>query len=1063
MRRTDPRSATWTSGRDRSACPDLEMLSAYIDGKLDEVSRGQIESHASRCEECYYLLRETSLTLPILDESDGRSWSWHWLAALAAALVLGLGLTAGWMEIRSRTNPVGSLVREVGERRLFEARLSGGFHYGPLVGSSRSGDIQASGMWKLVGAAGEIREKANANPTTENLRALASAHLLLGEVSEAIRILDDVVQESPRDATARSDLAAAYLTRAERENRADDWPMALESTEIALELEPGLKEALFNKALALEALHLSEQAIAAWELYESSFPDDEWLPAVREHLAELRQSGRQTSPPGASLQEARLEVEENLLGRWARSVSSGHESEAKDLLREAQVLAERYRSATNDTLLLDAMGPLSVPRPPEDLVAGHRFYAEGLDASKTDSWTKAWTAFASAASRLRSGHSPFYRWAMVQKGICEYYLERHDAALQSLDEALADAPGTYRALRARGLWIEGLIRFAEEQPYNALLLHRESLDLFKALGESEHAFMVQSLFGNDLWALGRRLEAWNEWIPSLAAGTQSLPPRRAYLLYWGIARASESTMPRVTLALTRQMVAAIRRTGADGDKGVVAAALTHLASISPTPQRTEEASRHLAEAESLIAGTPYEMRVLLEADIDKVRGRILAETDPEEAIRSLSSALAFYERSKERILMSNLLSQRADLWNHTGHAKEALQDAEAGLEHIRVIADHLPVGSERLRLATDADRLATQLIGGLVRAGLPQEGLFALEVTRALFHGGPDASHPLNAGRAERSLSRALPQGVLVVEFVLLGDDVASWTLTRDVDRFDLLHGSDCDSKRSHELGAWESWRRSSPRLAADCYRGLFGHLADELRRNPYVIVVPDGSLYDVPFSSLPTESGRGFGEDHVVSVAPSLFHVVRSPTPPSKKTPELVVVLGETGPALSQLGLPLLPGADTEAKAVEALYLGRYKEIRGRSALLDEIGGADVVHFAGHALQNDAAPELEALVLQGTDGAPELLYAHEIERLRLRPGVVVVLAGCRTGADASRGRTVAPGLVQAFLDAGVSTVIAAAREVDDRVSATFMPVLHQELVSGVAADRALQLDVSNA
>lgn len=211
----------------------------------------------------------------------------RWFGPLVGAGILTLSFAGAWRFLGRDQSSVESLVQEVGERRLFEARLSGGFRYGPVVGSVRSTDVQAGELWSLMARAGEIRELADSNPTKENLRALAVARLLLGEVDASVRLLQDLVDEEPRDASLRSDLAAAYLTRAEREDRAEDWSLALDAAKAALDLEPNLREALFNKALALESLPTPEEAIEAWESYEAAFPADEWLPAVRERLEQL--------------------------------------------------------------------------------------------------------------------------------------------------------------------------------------------------------------------------------------------------------------------------------------------------------------------------------------------------------------------------------------------------------------------------------------------------------------------------------------------------------------------------------------------------------------------------------------------------------------------------------------------------------------------------------------------------------------------------------------------------------------------------------------------------------
>ncbi len=79
----------------------------------------------------------------------------------------------------------------------------------------------------------------------------------------------------------RADLAAAYVTRSERLGRADDLPRALSAAEAALQADPRLLEALFNKALVLEHLGLREDARDTWEEYLRHDGTSAWADEVR--------------------------------------------------------------------------------------------------------------------------------------------------------------------------------------------------------------------------------------------------------------------------------------------------------------------------------------------------------------------------------------------------------------------------------------------------------------------------------------------------------------------------------------------------------------------------------------------------------------------------------------------------------------------------------------------------------------------------------------------------------------------------------------------------------------
>jgi CHAT domain-containing protein len=977
----------------------------------------------------------------------------------AATLMVALGLAAAGRTFLP-TAPMDRLARAAGPRRFFEARLSGSFRHGPRVGAKRAGEASDKERWSLAAAAAELAARAEKDPSTETSRALAGAHLFLGGTDQAVRLLEALVQEEPRNARLQCDLGAAYLTRAETPGHADDPPKALEAALTALQLAPASREALFNKALALAAMNLRAPADEAWQAYEAAFPDDEWLPAVHEHRETLRAQSRAPAGEATSVQEMRRKVEDELLGRWAACASAGDAAGAQQQLADARRLAAEYRSRTADALLAESTAALDVAGRTAELAAGHGAYAAGLEASRRDSWTAAREAFVTAERRLRAAGSPFARWATLQKAICAYYLGRHADALRELDGAVRGAPAEYRALRARALWVFGLVHYVDGRPFEGSLAHRESVALFAALGEEENAAFVHSLLGNDWAALGRTADAWSEWTAALRFSDAVEEPRRVHLLFWSMARASQPTLPRVALCLARQMVRQIRsHAAAASDDAVLASALVELARMADAADAADEVPADLTEAERLVASGPADMRPALEADLAFVRGQALSRNDPERAVVALSSALEFYRTVDERFDRAALLTQRARLLAGLGRDADALADSAEGLSDLRRAAAQLPPGSSRLKLAAQADRLATQLIQALVRAQRPGQALLALEEVRALAHGGRAGDAWTRRFRSLDEMSRRIPNGMLIVEFVIVDRDVAVWALSRDLQRFELQPGAADALRREVQRFRSEIVNLASgARAAAELHRRLFGWLEATLERYDSVIVVPDGALFGVPFGMLVESSGQRMGARHAVCLAPSLFHVLRRSAPRARGARSAAVIVGEAGETLHSLGLPPLPAALPEGRAVAALHAGsRVFESTEADGVGRVLEGSDVIHFAGHALKNLGAPELDALVLPGRHGRPTLVYARDVERLTLRPGTVVVLAACRTGANASDSRVMAPGLAQALLDAGASAVVAALWDVDDRASERVMPRLHRELAAGTPVERALQ------
>jgi len=166
-----------------------------------------------------------------------------------------------------------------------------------------------------------------------------------------------------------------------------------------------------------------------------------------------------------------------------------------------------------------------------------------------------------------------------------------------------------------------------------------------------------------------------------------------------------------------------------------------------------------------------------------------------------------------------------------------------------------------------------------------------------------------------------------------------------------------------------------------------------------------------------------------------------------------------EFDPKLSSL--PLLPGAEAEARGVAALYptsrllIGR--EATKREFLADAAASA-IVHFAGHGVVRPDAPLLSHLVLarDSSDETAGTLTARELFDLRLPKTRLAILSGCHTGNGRLSDTEGASSLARALFAAGVPAVVASLWAVDDRETAEFFASYHRRLAAGADPTSAL-------
>ncbi|HJS57352.1 MAG TPA: zf-HC2 domain-containing protein, partial [Vicinamibacteria bacterium] len=258
-----------------SPCPDPGLIAAHADRRLSGDEAARMDAHIAGCPDCYEVFAETvqfgladagaeprrkGVLLTFAQRPAFRIAAG--LAAAAAALFVALTTfrTAG-PSTHGAVPLVTELAQGIGERRFIEPRLTG-FNYGRLI-VLRSGDTQRgldAQPPAVLSAVAKIRERAENDPSPEALGALGITYLVSGDVAAAVKALESASEQDPKNARLLSDLSAAYFARATQADEPADIPKALEAAEKAIALEDPPQEAWFNRAIALEGLHLVDAA-----------------------------------------------------------------------------------------------------------------------------------------------------------------------------------------------------------------------------------------------------------------------------------------------------------------------------------------------------------------------------------------------------------------------------------------------------------------------------------------------------------------------------------------------------------------------------------------------------------------------------------------------------------------------------------------------------------------------------------------------------------------------------------------------------------------------------------
>jgi CHAT domain-containing protein len=939
----------------------------------------------------------------------------------------------------------------------------------------------------------------------ERLQAQALVAFAAGRLDSAISKLLLAADLKPDSSRALSDLAALYLARAHQAGSPHDLLLALSAAERALEKQPGLHEASFNRAVALERLFLRESAREAWYLYSKADAGTRWEHDARDHWARaglrpppddlhrqspsLQAAAHRANPAGLAAvvkrfpQAARELVEDQLLSYWGTSVLAGQATEAEQALATARSLALALASVSGEGMPADAVaaidraagGPAS--RQVRQLAHGHAAYQAGLSLYRRDEYESAKLRFEDAATSLAAAGSPFLAAALLQRARCDYQHANYGRVLAMLEPLVEDRHHElHLALRGRALRVVALVHAISGRPVEALDRCAKARALFQQLHEQANLAGVDALAAEVFRYLGERDAAWHSLYRALQETYESgeLVPSNEALeaASWLAVQEGASA---AALAFQDEFVLAVRRSGSPL---WLAEALCERAGLRATDGRTAAALGDLASAHRSAEQTrDRRTRRVALGDIYFAEGKVRRLIDPRQALPPLRAAVDLYRQTAFRHRVAEVLLEQA-LANlavrQDDEAERALEAAAAERELLR-----LEIRGEQERASYFAQMrevFARLILFEADRRGDAEAAFNYAERSRGRLlldaassspgaHGPPaevKGGEPLTA----RDIEQALPATDVLIESAFAGDRLLVWVVRREGMRLMDLHLAARDleglAKRFvaalREDGDWLA-------LATTLFERLINPIAAHLPPGSTLVLALDGPLRDVPFAALrDPSSGRFLIQDHPILAAPSATLYLRS----LDRDRELMLqplraALIVADPSVDHRLFPnlqALPGARDEASTVSRILHHSVVLVGEQATLpgfLARAGSASFVHFAGHAVADVQYPLLSRLLFTPTGADHGVLYAREIFHQRFARTRLVVLAACRGAAPLFVGGEEVSSLAAPFLVTGVPAVLASRWNLDDRDSLPFFRGFYSHLAAGEDAATALR------
>lgn len=377
----------------------------------------------------------------------------------------------------------------------------------------------------------------------------------------------------------------------------------------------------------------------------------------------------------------------------------------------------------------------------------------------------------------------------------------------------------------------------------------------------------------------------------------------------------------------------------------------------------------------------------------------------------------------------------------------------------------------------------------------------------------------------EEIQNKVLREKQFILEYLINKDNLIIWVISKDkfsfvevpVSEKELTKKIDDFRKpfkalRDNPGGLFEIMPGLSSQNLNDLYNILFKPVSENIPENSELIIVPDGSLYSLPFETLVVERKESCDKNEVlfsdfsdnkyliqnynISYSPSASALDPGLLYQKKKNPGLYIGFGNpdfgtgaasktTGNSQIQAGsqnngdisssillfqggmddyLPPLPDTEPQVKNIEQLFKKQGKtEIYLRANATEEkfrskCSNYKYILLATHGLMDENDPMQSRLVFTLTSKSSDdgFLRASEILNMNIN-AELVVLSACETGLGQIKTGEGVIGLTRAFMYAGTPSIVVSLWNVESKSTAGLIERFYKKLLSGMNKAEALR------
>ncbi len=1052
-------------------------------------------------------------------------------AVAAGAAVLVIVSFLGWIvfSYRSDTQLVTQMLDHAYKNeRPLESRISN-LAYAPY-NVTRGGKAPLTDQRELDAAERISAPSAAGGDTAASLQNAGRVYLVKENFDQAIVQFEKARDLAPANAEIYSDLGAALLEKSKTLEKNDNGKSlelkskALETLSKAVELAPGLLAARFNKALCLQRLKMNPEAKNAWEEYIKLDPSSRWTKEAERNL-ELLSSERQSRSAEEILQDFLAARERRDDNTAYQIVSDNREMISRKLIPQQLAFLFLTKPETERQTYLSALkylGQIEKERSGDTYVSEIAQYYEGLTPEKEEILRQAYRSLNEGYDRCLNGDwqaiDDFNEAQMKfdQAGdtwearLCDYWrgyvlfkLDRIGESTQVVTQLAEIAQAKdHKWLTAQAFsWLainsvsledyskaldhnrKALI-FAEEVSDLYLIekVSAQTADVYQRLGDFTRAAVYLSKAleaasqpdaskrqrSRDYDAAANMFFAMKNYHTALAykrasieAATITNEDSFFFTAYTGIASiyGNQGNYKEAYNAFDKSLEIAAGLRSESLRQKTLAYCKLQLAHIQRQEGNCGAALKNYGEAASYFDNNEFQA-----FSYDAHKGKLLCyyQNKDEDAFQAELPAIFFLFNGYRKKITEE--QSRNIFFNNEQSVYDIVIAHEFDRGNYVDAFDHSEESRARTLLDLQNSSIAASKKVSDEEIELPSETVKPLKL---------------------QEIQARMPARTQIVQYAVLADKTLIWLITKDdltVVKADITDSELYDivsdylgSIRNNDPSNIEKRKETAKKL----YELLITPIEGKLDAGKEICLIPDKILFRLPFSTLISPAnGNYFLANYQSFVSPSanIFLICSDKAGElGRSTDEQLLSIGNPDfdkEAFKELSsLDDLSDAEREVNDIARLYPHNVPltgKGASKSAVEKELGGASVIHFAGHYLVNEAQPALSGLVLAKDDQSSELkdslLANHEIMQGKLLSARLVVLSACQSGVERFYNGEGMAGSSRAFLAMGVPLVVASQWKVDSYATAELMTRFHRYRKlngsSTVDALRRAQLDM---